>query len=390
MQSTEITRLYQSFKNIFPTAHIKIIDHNSNVVIGGEGMSCNAAIRDGTPCLPMEERYSNYKEIQTIHGQDDEPLHKLSFPLPPQNQLFVYIPSRDVEDILTAAKMADSVVQLFLTRPAQAAQSARQSDTMLLLDHLFHPSNAEEDTYTALLAAELGFDMSLPRAVCILRIEPDTRNPVSRMQPSHAILQTIRNFTAAGSQDIIGAFGASELILCHVMEDAAQDIRLLENIYTYINKNYPVTCRMGVGLTVTDLSHYGDSFISAQSVFRYAQSRPRTGTCIYFASDYLAEHLVCQIPEAFFEHFLSQELSYMKATPTAPETIRALVENNMDILPAAESLFIHRNTMVFRLNHLKKQLRLNPLHRDSDRFKLILLHHYYIKKYGDTVPVKEA
>lgn len=335
-------------------------------------------------CFPTEVAYSNFKEIQTIHGQDGGALHKLSFPLPPQNQLFLYIPSNDVEDILTAAKMADSVIQLFLSRPAQAAHSARQSDTMLLLDHLFHPSNAEEDTYTALLAAELGFDMSLPRAVCILRIELNSRHTASRMHPSHAILQTIRNFTASsGNQDIIGAFGDNELILCHVMdEDTSQNIHLLKNIYTYINKNYPVSCHIGVGLTVTDLSHYDTSFTSAQSAFHYAQYHPSADSSIYCASDFLAEHLVYEIQESFFEHFFAQELAYLKSTPTAPETIRALVEHNMDILSAAEALFVHRNTMVFRLNQLKKQMKLNPLHRDSDRFKLILLHHYYTKKHA--------
>ena len=102
-----------------------------------------------------------------VHAPTGGTFYKLSFPLPLSNQLFLYIPSKDIEDVLTAAKMADSVIQLFLSRPSQSVQSVRQSDTMLLLDHLFHPSTAEEDTYTALLAAELGFDMSLPRAVCI-------------------------------------------------------------------------------------------------------------------------------------------------------------------------------------------------------------------------------
>lgn len=35
-----------------------------------------------------------------------------------------------------------------------------------------------------------------------------------------------------------------------------------------------------------------------------------------------------------------------------------------------------------RLNQLKKQLNLNPFHKDNDRFKLILLYHYFTKKYN--------
>ena len=240
------------------------------------------------------------------------------------------------------------------------------------------------DTYTALLAAELGFDMSLPRAVCIFRIEQDLKNPASKISSTRSILQTIHNFAASsGSQDIIGAFGNSELILCHVMgAESGKDTKLLENIYTYINKNYFVSCCIGVGLTVTDIGHYCDSFISAQAVFRYAQNRPDREKRIYYIDDFLAEHLVYEIPEHFFEHFFKNELNYVKATPIAQETIGALVACNMDISMAAEALFIHRNTMVFRLNQLKKQLNLNPFHKDNDRFKLILLYHYFTKKYN--------
>ena len=136
--------------------------------------------------IPQTEQYSGFKEILTVHAPTGGTFYKLSFPLPLSNQLFLYIPSKDIEDVLTAAKMADSVIQLFLSRPSQSVQSVRQSDTMLLLDHLFHPSTAEEDTYTALLAAELGFDMSLPRAVCIFRIEQDLKNPASKISSTRS------------------------------------------------------------------------------------------------------------------------------------------------------------------------------------------------------------
>mgnify|MGYP007026186385 CR=1 FL=1 len=151
-KTQELSHLYKSFKSIFPTAHIVIIDHTGSVI-----MAC-----ENRCLIPQTEQYSGFKEILTVHAPTGGTFYKLSFPLPLSNQLFLYIPSKDIEDVLTAAKMADSVIQLFLSRPSQSVQSVRQSDTMLLLDHLFHPSTAEEDTYTALLAAELGFDMSLP------------------------------------------------------------------------------------------------------------------------------------------------------------------------------------------------------------------------------------
>ena len=110
MQNTELSHLYKSFKSIFPTAHIVIIDHTGSVI-----MAC-----ENRCLIPQTEQYSGFKEILTVHAPTGGTFYKLSFPLPLSNQLFLYIPSKDIEDVLTAAKMADSVIQLFLSRPSQS------------------------------------------------------------------------------------------------------------------------------------------------------------------------------------------------------------------------------------------------------------------------------
>ncbi len=157
MQTTEINRLCKSFESIFPKACIQIIDSDSRLIAG----------KGDPPPVPAPPVFRSVKEFRTVAAPGGENWYEMSFPIPPVNQLFLYIPSEEAEDILTAAKMADSVIQLFLSKPSPAVRNSRPSDTMLLLDHLFHPAGVEDDTYTALLAAELGFDMSLPRAVCI-------------------------------------------------------------------------------------------------------------------------------------------------------------------------------------------------------------------------------
>ena len=149
-------------------------------------------------------------------------------------------------------------------------------------------------------------------------------------------------------------------------------------------------CSIAVGLTVNNLNDYASSFSSAKSAFRYASSQSASQKNIYFVTAFLAEHLVYQLPETLFEHFFQAELSYLESNATAVKTIQALVKNNMDLVSSAEDLFIHRNTMVFRLNQLKKSLNLNPLHKDNDRFKLILLYHYYRKIHSANTSAKEA
>lgn len=382
MQNTELTRLFQAFEQIFPGAGLKIIDNNGKILLE----------TPFPPDCPQETAiYSNYKELITLKGKEGRLFFKMSFPIYPIYQLFIFTPPGEINDILTAAKMADSVIHLFLSKPTQMKQETRQSDVSLLLDHLLHPASTEDHTYTALLATELGFDMSLPRSVCIFQMEYEGKSSASRAQITYSILQTMGNFVSTSSrQDILGSFGSNEIILCHVMEGDFDSGQFLETLYTYINKNYPVKCSVGVGITVRSLEDYGASLSSARSSFLYAGGRGSSGQRIYYVTDFLVEHLVYQIPETVFEHFFRKELSYLQCNETAFETLKALVEHDMDILPASEALFIHRNTMIFRLNQLKKHLGLNPLHCDNDRFKLILLYHYYVKKYYNSNHITEV
>ena len=42
----------------------------------------------------------------------------------------------------------------------------------------------------------------------------------------------------------------------------------------------------------------------------------------------------------------------------------------------ADMLFVHHNTVLFRIRHIRKMLSLDPLHRDSGLATLSLLYHY--------------
>lgn len=368
----DVSKILPSFKEIFPKAHIRLIDETGRVI-------------EETLEFPQDlppEIYHSSKEILSVPVSEKSSFYKLSFPLPPSHQLSLYLSPHETMDILTAAKMSDNVIQLFLSRPLQNVQSARQNDTALLLDHLLHPSNAQQDSYTAILAAELGFDMSLPRAVCIFQINGISSSIEKQPPSAQSVLQLIQQITALDSQDIFGVFGNRNLILCHVMNQGLyRDKEYLKTLYAYITKNFPVTCQLGIGLTATDIRQYHLSFLSAQKIFQYTKNSQYNGPSLYHTTDFLPEQLTYELPDAFFEHFFQKELSYLQSTPFAPETLKALVDHNMDILSSAKALFIHRNTMIFRLNQIKRQLGINPLHRDSDRFKLILLYHYYAKNY---------
>ena len=381
MQNSEITKLFDAIELLFSDAYITILDKCDTVVLENQ----NRALCGGIPLA-----FNGYKEIKTLEQDGGKVFYMLSFPLHSSNQLFIILPSDSKTDILMAAKMADSLIQIADSKPAFHTQVSRQSNMTLLLDHLLHPDSSDDYTYTALLAAELGLDMSISRAVCIFHLEFPDESPKRKAEISYSIAQTIRHFSIAPTQqEIIGSFTPSDIILCHAVKSEDSSRQYLESLHHLIENKYHVTCTIAVGLTVNSLSEYPSSLYSARSVFHYAIRDAEKSSSIYYVNDFLVEQFVFQIPKETFEHFFQNELNYVHSNETALETIKALVENDMELIPAAESLYIHRNTMIFRLNQLKKHLKLNPLHNDSDRFRLILFYHYYIRiRYQNGSPRK--
>ena len=63
------------------------------------------------------------------------------------------------------------------------------------------------------------------------------------------------------------------------------------------------------------------------------------------------------------------------------ETLKALVLHHMDQRETAKSLFIHRNTLAFRLKQIREKLNLDPYGRDSDRFTLTAFYIYTVLYY---------
>ena len=169
MQENEMLKLFQAIREIFPESFLQLLDKNNHMI--------QETLRsEYYPDEPVS--YSGFKEIVSLKNAQGEAFYKLTFPVAPIYMLRLLIPAAKTDDVFTSAKMAESIIQLFQAKPTRKAQTSRQSDMALLLDHLLHPTSTEDHTYTALLAAELDLDMSLPRAVCLLQLQaPDGMSP---------------------------------------------------------------------------------------------------------------------------------------------------------------------------------------------------------------------
>lgn len=59
----------------------------------------------------------------------------------------------------------------------------------------------------------------------------------------------------------------------------------------------------------------------------------------------------------------------------------ALISNNFNLVKASKDLFVHKNTLVYRLEKYKKKFRIDPVNNGRDR-DFVRYLNYYIRQVG--------
>ena len=72
----------------------------------------------------------------------------------------------------------------------------------------------------------------------------------------------------------------------------------------------------------------------------------------------------------------AEDAAAVFAEPDVGEIIEGLVEHNLNINKTADSLFIHRNTLLYRTNKIRERTGYDPK-KAKDLFTLLLAYHIY-------------
>lgn len=105
-------------------------------------------------------------------------------------------------------------------------------------------------------------------------------------------------------------------------------------------------------------------------------------SAILFFLDHLSQYIATLIPTIelhgiynAFAHSLSQE-----EIQSILQIVEPLTQSNFNLVIASKRLFIHKNTLAFRINKLRDQFRIDPIHSTEDRVFLEYLCKYLAQK----------
>ncbi|EPF4506901.1 PucR family transcriptional regulator [Enterococcus faecalis] len=137
-------------------------------------------------------------------------------------------------------------------------------------------------------------------------------------------------------------------------------LMILQNLAERLQQALPITIRFALGNAYENLEDLPNSYIEASSTLEASLHAQKTATVQLFHPKGLAG-LFEKIGTEDVEYFCQQQLKEL-AYPTEPtlqelrKTLKVFLDFNCEITKTANALYLHRNTIKYRMNQCEKLL----------------------------------
>lgn len=232
-----------------------------------------------------------------------------------------------------------------------------------------------------LKARELRFNADVARVVLLIRIV--SRNDVS-------VYDVVQNLFPDKSKDFVININENDIALVKETRDGidTKDLeKLARSIVDTLSGEFYTHAIVGIGTSVTSIKELARSFKEAQVALEVGKVFDTEKTIISYDNLGIAR-LIYQLPTTLCETFLREIFKKGSIESLDQETlftIQRFFDNNLNVSETSRKLFVHRNTLVYRLEKIKKLTGLDL--REFDHaivFKIALM----VKKYLTANPVK--
>lgn len=277
------------------------------------------------------------------------------------------------DDNYLIGKMATFQIQSLLT----AYKERFDKDNFiknLLLDNLLLV-----DIYNR--AKKLHIDLDVRRLVFILETNPDRDS---------GSMESVRNLLGTKSGDFITAVDEKSIIIVKEVgpeDDYAQMDKVAAAILDAVGRDDEGKTHVAYGTIVKELKEVSRSYKEARMAMDVGKIFSDE-LDIYAYSSLGIGRLIYQLPIPLCKMFI-REIFGEKSPDDFDEetltTINKFFENSLNVSETSRQLYIHRNTLVYRLDKLQKSTGLDlRIFEDAITFKIALMVVQYMK-YMETL-----
>ncbi len=230
-------------------------------------------------------------------------------------------------------------------------------------------------------AKELHFNTDVSRAVLLIRVI--SSNDISAFD-------VVQNLFPDKQKDFVFNISENDIVLVKEIKSpiGSKDLeKLARSIVDTLGSEFYTKAVVGIGTAVEGVKDLARSFKEAQIALEVGKVFDTEKAIVCYDNLGIAR-LIYQLPTTLCELFLREVFKKGSIESLDQETlftIQKFFENNLNVSETSRKLFVHRNTLVYRLEKIKKLTGLDL--REFDHaivFKVALM----VKKYLTANPIK--
>ena len=220
---------------------------------------------------------------------------------------------------------------------------------------------------------EMNFSSDMRRVVYLVRMNE---------RQDAAVVEVLQRLFPDRQKDFAVTINENEVVLVKEIKtpDSKEIARIAKLIDTTLTEELQLEHVIGVGAVANQLKDVARSFKEAQIAVDIGRVFDEDLTVMNFENLGIGR-LIYQLPTTLCEMFLSEVFKKGSIESLDEETlftIQKFFENNLNVSETSRKLFVHRNTLVYRLERIKKITGLDLREFDN---AIVLKVALMVKKY---------
>lgn len=229
-------------------------------------------------------------------------------------------------------------------------------------------------------------DNTLYRKVMVIQI-----SPFDNMKINSEIENFNMLFNLDNTRDIFFIRGTSLVFIKSLKKkELKEQSSIIEKIARVILDRFESifnSVAIGIGQTIQELDKLYLSYEGAKHALKVGEKIYKVGEKIYRSEEkiYFIDHLgydyfIPYLKENYAEYYLDMFSFDVREVFEDTDTgiiLEGMMENDLNISKTAEALFMHRNTLLYRIEKIKGLTGLDPK-KAKDLFTLLLAYHLYL------------
>ena len=191
-------------------------------------------------------------------------------------------------------------------------------------------------------------------------------------------------------KDFVITVDNENIVLVKEVEDGTSHEKLetiAKTIFDNLQSEALTTVTVGIGTTVKSVPELAKSYKEAQIAIEVGKVFESEKEIISYENLGIGR-LIYQLPTTLCEIFLGEVFKHGSLETLDKETLQTIqvfFDNNLNVSETSRKLFVHRNTLVYRLEKIRKLTGLDLRQFDhAITFKVALM----VKRYLTSKPIK--